>query len=248
MDKLQDLFPWIANLPVGVKLLISAAFVLLAVAALILMWTPQKKSDTKDIVLDGLPTPRPQESVKLPASSPTISPTPTPTPKPMRTPNFCPPVQTGDNVIDTAQARLCDLQNEDSRPSETDLVKILKPLFSRPAFYGIREENWQYFLFTLCRTRVLLEGTVGYFNSASVREKLGEAIHLMVKLQNEVATLYGPTFSITEHMARHLNSRDGFTKNLPTVVKDPNYEFFENRDKTIKQIRAILKPLGLTDW
>jgi hypothetical protein len=227
MDKLQDLFPWIANLPTGVKLLISVAFVLLAVAALILMWTPQNKTETKEIVSDGLPTPQPQESVKPP------------TPKPMKTPDFCPPVKTGDNVIDIAQAKLCDLQNDYSKPSETDVINVLKPLFSRPAFYE-GQENWEYFLFTLCRTRVLLEGALGYFNSDSFRKNLGDAIQLMVTLQNEVATIYGPTFSITRHIASYPNSREEFTNHLPPVVKDPDDKLLDNRNKTIRQIRAIL--------
>ena len=249
MDKLQDFFTWIATLPVGAKLLISAAFILLAVAALILMWTPQKKTDSTKVLSDGLQSPQPQDSMKSPTPIPTDSSTPTATPKPMKTPsNVCPPVKTGDDLIDAAQAKLCDLQNDSPRLAETDVVQTLKPLFSRPAFYGIREENWEFFLFTLCRTRLLLEANVGYFNSESVRKKLGRVIELMVKLQNDVSRIYGPTFSITRHIASYINSRNDFTNHLPRPVSDPDYKFFENRDKTIKEIRAILKPLGLTDW
>ena len=45
-----------------------------------------------------------------------------------------------------------------------------------------------------------------------------------------------------------VGSRDDFTQHLPQVVIEPDYNFFDARDATIRQIRAILKPLGMTNW
>jgi hypothetical protein len=69
----------------------------------------------------------------------------------------------------------------------------------------------------------------------------------MVQLQNDVAQIYGPNFSVTDHIAKY-HQRDAFVKNLPKTYSDPDYEFFEKRDITISEIRALLKEVGLTDW
>ncbi len=156
---------------------------------------------------------------------------------------------TGDEVIDGVQKRLVTLKSTGASISESKLSETLTPLFSRPAFYGIREENWSYFLFTLCKTRLLLEENVQFFKTTPrVRAELGRAIELMVRLQNDVANLYGPTFSVTDHISRYIQNRDAFTKNLPPVVHTPDYRFFDARDVTIREIRGILKPLGLTSF
>jgi len=49
-------------------------------------------------------------------------------------------------------------------------------------------------------------------------------------------------------MQRFLNSKDEFINRLPKINSDPEPNFFNDRDKTINEIRAILRPLGLTDF
>jgi hypothetical protein len=155
---------------------------------------------------------------------------------------------TGDNVIDEVESKLASLKSLGQVP-EAKLAETIAPLFSRPAFYGIREENWNYFLFTLCRTRLILEANVQNFkNSPKTRAELGRVLQLMVKLQNDVASLYGPSFSVTEHIGRYIASREAFTSNLPPLVMQPDYRFFDDRDSTIREIRSVLQPLGLTSF
>ena len=156
--------------------------------------------------------------------------------------------KTGDEVIDKVQMAIAGMGPRESIP-ESKLAETLAPLFTRAAFYGIREENWNYFLFTLCKTRLILEENVQYFKSSSqVRADLGKAIQLMVKLQNDVAKIYGSTFSITDHIRRNIGDRDAFTRNLPQVIADPDYKFFDARDVTIQEIRKLLKPHGLVNF
>jgi len=100
----------------------------------------------------------------------------------------------GDPVIDTATLRLEELRKKDPAMPDQQVADALRPLFSRPAFYGIREENWEYFLFIICQTRFLLEQHIQYFNSSNTRSKLGKAVTKMVQLQNDVAQIYGPIF------------------------------------------------------
>jgi hypothetical protein len=255
LKTLQELLPFLVNLPIAAKVSVSAVILLLAVTSLILIWQAPNKTKLEEAKVQPLPdiTPSPEQST--PANSPSSTPMVSPAPsaevkKEMKTtPNSCPPVDTNDKRIDDVQRVLCDLRKDASNPpSDTDLVQALKPLFTRPAFYGIREESWKYFLFILCKTRTLLEENVTYFESSSFRQELGRAIQLMVRLQNDVARIFGPTFSVTTHMARYLNSRDEFVHRLPHINSDPDYRFFDDRDKTINEIRVILKKLGLTDF
>lgn len=156
---------------------------------------------------------------------------------------------TGDTTIDRVLQELKQLESSGSRISESALLQTLKSLFNRPAFYDIREESWDYFLYPLCVSRLLLENYIRFLKSSpQVRQSLGQVIRLMVELQNDVARIYGPAFSITDHIARYITNRDGFIDSLPPIVESPDYQFFNQRNETIREIRDILRPLGLVDW
>lgn len=155
---------------------------------------------------------------------------------------------TGDVVIDRVLKDLNQLEKKGkSNISQTELATILKPLFTRPAFYGIREENWKYFLYPLCKTRTILEFYVPYFESPNIRANINKAIKLMVVLQNDVAEIYGVSFSITEHINRYINSSKGFIDNMPNREFEPDYKFFDDRDKTIRKIKTILNEAGIAE-
>jgi hypothetical protein len=154
---------------------------------------------------------------------------------------------TGDAVIDRVRANLASLKRQPRPATESQLAETLAPLFSRPVFrYGIREEDWRYFLYPLCRTRLILEEYENQFKSKpEIGEKITQAVTKMVNLQNEVAKLYGPTFSVTAHIDRYIKNKNAFIDNLPKVVVTPDAQYFEDRDKEIRAIRELLKSAGL---
>ncbi len=55
--------------------------------------------------------------------------------------------KTGDDVIDRAVAKLASLKGLPRPPSESQWAEALAPLFTRQAFYDIRQEDWRYFLY-----------------------------------------------------------------------------------------------------
>jgi hypothetical protein len=155
--------------------------------------------------------------------------------------------KTGDKVIDDVTANLAALKQNGHVPTESELASTLAPLFSRPAFYrGIREEqDWRYFLFTLCRTRQLLEQNVGQFKSnPQVRENLSQAIQKMAALEAKVAGLYGPTFSLSQHIDVYIGDKKSFIDHLPAVVNQPSLDFFDERDRELHEIRDIVRKAG----
>lgn len=155
---------------------------------------------------------------------------------------------TGDVVIDRVLKDLNELEKKGkSNISQAKLAATLKPLFTRPAFYGIREENWKYFLYPLCKTRTILEFYVSYFESPSIRTNINRAIQLMVILQNDIAEIYGVSFSITEHINRYINNSKEFIDNMPNREFEPDYKFFDDRDKTIRKIKTILSEVGIAE-
>ena len=119
-------------------------------------------------------------------------------PPPSETPKSNPMAktrQTGDKVIDDAEKHFTRLKSGRDSISESRLIETLAPLFSRPTFYyGIREENWNYFLFIVCKTRLILQEYIKDLKSSpNIRTELGRSVELMVRLQNDVSTSYGFT-------------------------------------------------------
>jgi hypothetical protein len=155
--------------------------------------------------------------------------------------------KTGDKVIDDVLANLAALKQNGHVPTESELSNTLAPLFSRPAFYrGIREEeDWRYFLYPLCRTRQLLEQYVDQFKSNSqVRQNLSQAIQKMAALEARVAGLYGPTFTLRQHIDLYIGNKKSFIDHLPAVLNQPSSDFLDERDREIHEIRELVRAAG----
>ena len=165
---------------------------------------------------------------------------------PVRPVPAAPVLKTGDAVIDRVLANLAELKRLDRAPAESRIAEALAPLFNRPAFYGIREGDWRFFLYPLCRTRLILEQHLGDFKSnPDTRDKISKAIQIMVNLQNSVAGLYGPNFSVTQHLSRYVDNAKAFGDNLPPVIESPSQQFFDQRDAQIRQVRELMRGAGL---
>ena len=155
--------------------------------------------------------------------------------------------KTGDKVIDDVLANLAALKQNGHVPTESELASTLAPLFSRPDFYrGMREEqDWRYFLYPLCRTRQLLEQSVGQFKSnPQVRQNLSQAIQKMAALEVKVAGLYGPTFSLSQYIGFYIGNKKAFIDHLPAVLNQPSSDFLDERDREIHEIRDLVREAG----
>jgi hypothetical protein len=151
-------------------------------------------------------------------------------------------------VIDRVIANLDALQRAQNPPTEAQLGGTLAPLFSRPAFYNTRQQDWGYFLYPLCRTRLLLEQYEGDFKSnPAVRQNIADAVARMAQLQNDVAGLYGPNFRIDDHIHTYINDSRTFIQNLPSLAVAPTTDFYDARDRQIKEIRQSLQAAGLLE-
>lgn len=154
-------------------------------------------------------------------------------------------VGTGDPVIDEAQQVLIRITNGKESLNDAKLSEVLGLLFARPAFEGIREEGWRYMLFTLIKTRELVEQYSPRYGNPKQRAGLSQVVQSMNRLQNDLVAIYGPKFSLTEHLKRYPSNRDAFTQNLPTPVTAPDSKFFNQCDNAIRDIRNQLKAVGL---
>jgi hypothetical protein len=158
--------------------------------------------------------------------------------------------KTGDDVIDSVLQKLSLLEKKGGRISEAELVDTLKPLFSRSAFYDISQDNWNLFLFPLCRTRLILDQYKPYFRThKEIRDAIHQVVQEMAQLEREVAKIFVPGFSITDHINRYRDDKGEFTNNLPShAIRGNDYHgFMEIRNKTINKIREILLPVGFVD-
>ena len=108
------------------------------------------------------------------------------------------------------------------------------------------EEDWRYFLYTLCRTQLLIEEYIPRFTSLpDTREKLSTADQKMIALEHEIANLYGRTFSLSDHIARHAGNRNTFVDQLPPLVEQPTADYFVAPDREIQEIRNLVRAAGL---
>lgn len=130
LKTLQELLPFLVNLPIAAKVSVSAVILLLAVTSLILIWQAPNKTKLEEAKVHPSPDITPSQEQSTPGISPSSTPMVSPAPsaevkKEMKTPpNSCPPVDTNDPRIDKAQRALCDLHNDPSHPpSDTDLVR-----------------------------------------------------------------------------------------------------------------------------
>ena len=156
------------------------------------------------------------------------------------------PAKTGDDTIDRVVANLAALKRLPRPATESQVGDALAPLFTRQAFYDIRQEDWRYFLYPLSISRKLLEEHVGDFKShPDLRQKIGDAIRKMVVLESEVAGLFGPTFSLAEYLDKHGKTKKDFIDNLPALTQNPPAAFFEKAIQEVHAIREDLKAAGL---
>jgi hypothetical protein len=153
--------------------------------------------------------------------------------------------RTGDVVIDRVLARLAALQKSSEPPSESLLAEALAPLFNRPAFYAVSSGDWQSLLYPLCRTRLLLEQYLTQFKSSpTVRDSLTQTTQQMVRLQDRLASLYGPSFHLSENIRRYIGKSDTFTSHLPSVIEQPSTDVIAASNADIKTIRTLVKKAG----
>ena len=221
-DILNKLLPFLSSYPLWVRVLFATWLVVTAVMAGSFIIARPESDPTEDDPVDSKPTEADNSASK--------------------------PTATGDQIIDDVLADLQKRFEADARPTDAELVTALNPLFSRAAFLDMREEDWNYFIYVLARTRIILARHVSDFRDPAIRKNLGAVIEKMIELQNEVAAIYGPAFSITDHLEKHKDDKVEFMNSLPNVASTPDSEFFEARNQTIRDIRSILKPLGLTSW
>jgi hypothetical protein len=156
---------------------------------------------------------------------------------------------TGDPVIDSTLEKTSSLEEKGGLISESQLAETLKSLFNRPAFYyPPPEDNWQDFLYVICRTRLILEHyQSGFKTHKEIRVNIQSTIRETVLLERKVAEMYGPTFNITEHIYKYIGDKEAFVSNLPSVAKSPDAQLIHDRDESIKRIRQYLQPIGLID-
>lgn len=128
---------------------------------------------------------------------------------------------TGDDVIDSTQARLNILKSA-TVISDADLINALRPMFNAPVYDYLGEELPEDALYTFCRTTQILQVYSGAFTSPSIRHATLLSTEKLILLQELFSDLYGPAFSAQQHCNIYKNSRDQFVAHMPNKVKDPS--------------------------
>jgi len=133
--------------------------------------------------------------------------------------------------------------------TEAQAIDLLRPLFSRPAFvYLAREGDWNYALFAVCKTRLVMQESQPVFKSSpKIRQHIEKANTLLLQLERDIEGIYNPGFKATKHIDDYIHDKDQFLANLPAITKEPDATFNSERESTVRKIRETLAEVGLSD-
>ena len=149
--------------------------------------------------------------------------------------------KTGDKYIDQVLTKLHALADN---ATDAERMAALAPLFDRAAFHAPRQTNWDYFLYAVCHTRLLLQSEIANLHSPVIKAGLREAVKCMLALENATEALYGPGFSLPHHIEAFIHSSEKFINKLPPRVKEPDAEFEidteKELDKLLKSLHGIM--------
>jgi hypothetical protein len=157
---------------------------------------------------------------------------------------------TGDRDIDRVHDALNSLEAGSHPINEQRLRVTLKSLFYRPAYSHVLEESEDTFLFALRRTQLILQYyTPSFSSSPSTRQNLVFATTRLVKLQQQLARVYGPTFDVDRFARDHEAKRTDFVDSLPPIERslrdDPT--LVSEATNTLEELVSALGRSGLTD-
>lgn len=145
-------------------------------------------------------------------------------------------VLTGDTVLDSVTEKLFDLDNNKIvLAAEIEYIKILRELFNRPEFYPAENKIADgYTLFTICKTRLILEKYKNKFKNPNIRDSIQKAIGIIIELEEIIVKIYGVSFSINAHLSSFTDIGD-FVKNLPLRIEKMQPFIYSEKIKDIKK-------------
>jgi hypothetical protein len=133
---------------------------------------------------------------------------------------------TGDDEIDRTLVALNKLSGQ-STSDEGELVAALRIMFYKPVFMHIYESPFDKALFVFCRSQLLLQKYVSNFSSPDVRRKVVAATQNLISLQDQLASLYGPTFSRATQCDKHSKTLNEYVSTLQLQqdrLTDPEFK------------------------
>jgi hypothetical protein len=151
--------------------------------------------------------------------------------------------QTGDDVIDSVRQQIAYMLLKETDVPEAKILEALTPLFTRAAFSCATTEDWGALLWAETATRLTLEDNLKYFRSRpKVHDDLAQAIDILLRMQNDASTSYGPTFSITSQIEKYGNDRKAFIRNLPPMMPGtPSAKDHAARGAYLKKLMTVLR-------
>jgi hypothetical protein len=162
----------------------------------------------------------------------------------------------GDSRIDAAQDKLNDIEKryapgakEKPTTLKVNLVfPVLKSLFYRPVYFDLEAEAPGSFLFTLCRTQVLIEYYMGDPASAPVNEvEMRKVLEAIYRLQRVLAYNIGGSSlagSIDSHCDKYKDDKGEFINQITTINRAPD---IESVSKAYSELKVALLSSGLID-
>lgn len=150
---------------------------------------------------------------------------------------------TGDFTIDSVQQNLNTLG---PKPSDAQLVSVLRPLFTQPVFMYIGEELPEGALYRFCRSGRILSFYSNIFSNPEICQAALLGTQNLIYLQDIVGSIYGPAFLAQQQCDDYNESKASFIKALPSRLMDRS-TMEPRASEVLRKLRNTLRSVGLMD-
>jgi hypothetical protein len=152
-----------------------------------------------------------------------------------------PPQKTGDYYIDNVLEKISGGERNPNW-SDGERSSALEGLFERGAFSCASTESWPEMLWAVAATRIVIEDNIPAFGQhPETKNHLNEAAGVLLKMEKDIASLWGEAFDPTAAMHNYFRNHDEFIHHLPGMVSTPDEGLQAKRRQNVNALRKALK-------
>jgi hypothetical protein len=149
--------------------------------------------------------------------------------------------KTGDIYIDNVLEKISKGE-KDPNWSEGLRASAMEGLFERGAFSCASTESWPEMFWAVSATGIVLHNNIPAFQQhPRTKDSLNKAAGILMKMENDIAPLWGDSFDPTAAMSSYMGNHEEFIRHLPGMVNTPDDALQVKRKQNVNALRKALK-------
>ncbi|MGO9119303.1 MAG: DUF1566 domain-containing protein [Desulfomonilaceae bacterium] len=206
----------------------------------LLLWSEFSERIFKFVDPDYIPTPTTSKSKDQ--SKPASKDSPAKGQNSRPSTRITPLQKTGDYYIDNVLEKISGGERNPNW-SDGERSSALEGLVERAAFScAATQESWPEMLWAVAATRIVVEDNIPAFGQhPETKNHLNKAAGVLLKMENDIASLWGDSFDPTAAMHNYFRNHDEFIHHLPGMVSTPDEDLQVRRKQNVNALRKALK-------